>query len=320
MEPLRVAFLGPAASFSHQAAVESFGPSASLYPKLSFADAFASVQNTEADFAIIPFENSTNGSVVQTLDLLADRKDLYKDVKVCGEHYLTVHHCLLARKDAFPSNPPDYSSITKLYTHPQAWGQCEIFLSKHFKGVERQDVSSTSKAAEIVLKTPTELSAAIASKFAAEYHGLAILAENIEDKADNTTRFLVLRNVKSERTAQITFDQVKGPVIQERSELAVPRKTLISFLLRQNAPGALADALLVFKDHGMNLTSISTRPSHRQAWRYVFFVEGQRVLTDENKEAVDRILQSLRAVTDSCRDWGTWKDQLLRAQAENGSN
>lgn len=248
---------------------------------------------------------------MQTLDLLADRNSLYNDIQVCGEHYLTVHHCLLARKD---TSPP-YASITKLYTHPQAWGQCEIFLSKHFKGVERQDVSSTSKAAEVVSKATSEVSAAIASKFAAEHHGLDILAENIEDKADNTTRFLVLRNLSSERTARITFDQVRGPVARERSELAVPRKTLISFLLSQDAPGALADALLVFKHHGMNLTSIGTRPSLRQAWRYVFFVEGQRVLTDENREAVDKILQSLRAVTEGCRDWGTWKDELVRSEA-----
>lgn len=253
---------------------------------------------------------------MQTLELLADRNGLYSDVQVCGEHYLTVHHCLLARKGAFPPNSNPYPTITKLYTHPQAWGQCEVFLSKHFKGVERQDVSSTSKAAEVVAKTTGELSAAIASKFAAEHHGLDILAEDIEDKADNTTRFLVLRNVRSDRTAGMTFDQVKGPVAgeQSESEVAVPRKTLISFLLSQDAPGALADALLVFKHHGMNLTSIGTRPSLRQAWRYVFLVEGQRVLTDENREAVDRILQSLGAVTESCRDWGTWKDQLVRSK------
>lgn len=226
---------------------------------------------------------------------------------MCGEHYLTVHHCLLAS-----SSDTNYPSITKLYTHPQAWGQCEAFLSKHFKGVERQDVSSTSKAAQIVSQESS--SAAIASRFAAEYHGLAVLAENIEDRADNTTRFLVLRNVRADQTARIAFDQVKGPMVLDGSEpAAVPRKTLISFLLNADKPGELADALLVFKNHGVNLTSINSRPSQRVAWRYVFFVEGERILTAENSEAVARILKSLESVTESCRDWGTWKDQLSRA-------
>lgn len=236
-------------------------------------------------------------------------------MRVCGEHYLTVHHCLLARKN--PSSQDngheDYPSIRKLYTHPQAWGQCDTFLAKHFKGVERQDVSSTSKAAEIVSQDDDGQSGAIASRFAAEHHDLTVLAENIEDRADNTTRFLVLGNIQSERTSRIYFDQVKGPVRVDESEPAVSRKTLISFLLSQDAPGALADALLVFKAHGVNLTSINTRPSLRQAWRYVFLVEGERVLTAENSEAVARIIHSLEAVTECCRDWGTWKDQLSRS-------
>lgn len=291
--------------------MESFGASAKLSPCVSFADAFAAVQRLEADYAIIAFENSTNGSVVQTLDLLADRDNLYPDVRVCGEHYLTVHHCLLGHRAN--TSPADYGTITKLYTHPQAWGQCDAFLAKHFKGIERQDVSSTSKAAEIVSQEGGR-SAAIASRFAAEHHGVAPLAENIEDRADNTTRFLVLGNAKSERTSRIAFDQVQGPVRMNESEPAVPRKTLISFLLSQDFPGALADALLVFKDHGMNLTSINTRPSRNRAWSYVFFVECQRTLTAENIEAVARILNGLQALTESCRDWGTWKDQLSHGE------
>lgn len=242
---------------------------------------------------------------MQTLDLLADRSSLYNDLKVCGEHYLTVHHCLLARKD---NGPTDYTSITKLYTHPQAWGQCEKFLSAFFKGIERQDVSSTSKAGEIAATEAT--SGAIASRFAAEYHGLNVLAADIEDRPDNTTRFLVLGNVKSERAARISFDQVKGPVILTPTEPPVPRKTLMSFSLSGDAPGALADALLVFKAHGVNLTSINSRPSLKRAWQYVFFVEGERILTAENQEAVEKILRDLQTVTESCRDWGTWKDQL----------
>lgn len=256
---------------------------------------------------MIPLENSTNGSVVQTLDLLADRDNLYKDVRVCGEHYLTVHHCLLVRKSAFPSGQPSYDSVTRLYTHPQAWGQCEAFLSEHFKGVERQDVSSTSKAAEIVSACVEERSAAIASRFAAEYHGVDVLEANIEDKLDNTTRFLLLRNKQSERTSRLAFEDVKG----DQSALITTRKTLISFTINQTSPGALADALLIFKTHGMNLTSINTRPSRKRPWDYVFFVECGGILTSRNEEVVGGLLSSLRAVVENCRELGTWKDQLL---------
>lgn len=254
------------------------------------------------DYAIVPVENSSNGSVMQTLDLLADPAGLYPEVKVCGEYYLTVHHCLLARKAQ-----ESLTSINQLYTHPQAWGQCERFLAHHFKGVERQDVSSTSKAAELVANETTERSAAIASRFAAEHHGLAVLEENIEDKANNTTRFLALRNVNSERTTRLPFEKVK--VLPTPSPTA--RKTLVSFMVHQNAPGALADALLIFKNHGMNLTSINTRPSQRIPWQYVFLVECQMAPSDDGQGAVTRVLAGLKDVTENSRLLGTWNSMGL---------
>ncbi|KAL4917919.1 Prephenate dehydratase-domain-containing protein [Aspergillus aurantiobrunneus] len=308
MAPLKVTFLGPPASFSHQAAVDAFGHSFDLIPCLSFADAIAAVQNGEAEYAIVPFENSTNGSVVQTLDLLVDCNDNYSDVKVCSEYYLTVHHCILARKGLFPPGQPDYSSITKLYTHPQAWGQCEKALAKNFKGVERQDVSSTSKAGEIVSNTTTEVNAAIASAFAGDHYGLDILEKNIEDINNNTTRFLVLRNVKSEHPTHFHPKSVKGSAPQKQtSPASKTKKTLISFMVRQDTLGTLADALLIFKDYGMNLTSISTRPSQIQAWKYVFLVESE---TDWDKEVVSDIMDSLRKVTENRKHLGTWASQL----------
>ncbi|GES66977.1 chorismate mutase/prephenate dehydratase [Aspergillus terreus] len=308
MELVSTTFLGPIASFSHQAAVEAFGTSAKLFPRPSFADAFAAVQQQDADYAIVPVENSTNGSVVQTLDLLADPDGAYQDVQVCGEHYLTVHHCLLARKGVIPAGGKDYSAITKLYTHPQAWGQCENFLRKHFKGVERQDVSSTSKGAEIVAKETDEPSAAIASRFAAETHGLEVVEENIEDTANNTTRFLVLRNIQSNRTSQRSFDDIRA------SQAASPgpqakHKTLITFMLREDAPGALADALLVFKQHGLNLTSINSRPSQKVNWKYIFLVECQGMSSDKG-DAAARVVADLQRVAEACRYWGTWTNRL----------
>lgn len=224
---------------------------------------------------------------------------------------MTVHHCLLVHKGAFPGGWASYDgSITKLYTHPQAWGQCDKLLSQNFKGVERQDVSSTSKGAEIVSKEPTEKSAAIASRFAAEHHGVDVLKENIEDRADNTTRFLILRNFQAEHTTQL--DQTTA---QDESGENSTCKTLISFTIDHTSPGALADALLIFKAHGLNLTSINTRPSLRCAWQYIFFVECGRTPSDTNKDAVVKALHDLRQATVACRDLGTWKDQLGKAKA-----
>lgn len=306
-----MAFLGPNASFSHQAALESFGATAELFPCLSFANAFLGVQQQEVDFAVIPIENSTNGSVVQTFDLLADRDNLYSDVRVCGEYYLAVHHCLLVRKDAFTPTQPDYHLITKLYTHPQAWGQCEQFLSKYFKGVERQDVSSTSKAAEIISTESSEASGAIASSFAAQFHGAHILEANIEDQHDNTTRFLILRNVRSAHTASTSFDFVKNQSVSNHVDLGRSLKTLLSFTVKHKEPGALAEALLIFKRQGLNLTSMNTRPSLRRPWQYIFFLECHRDPTSQlGEDAVTQVLSKLRNVTESCRHIGTWRDQL----------
>ncbi|EEP79182.1 predicted protein [Uncinocarpus reesii 1704] len=309
---LRVAFLGPLGSFSHEAAVASFGSEALLLPQSSFHDAFAAIQSNSADYAAIPLENSSNGAVVQTYDLLADREKLYGDITICGEYYLAVHHCLLVKQSGNKSSlgvPKDittdarYKSITKLYTHPQAWGQCEKFLSKHFKGVERQDVSSTSKAAEIVSQETDGHGAAIANKFAAEYHKLDILAQNIEDNPENTTRFLLLRNKKAQNTAQCNREP--------RQSLGKPKhKTLMSFIVDHNSPGSLADALVIFKQHGMNLTTINSRPSGIHPWQYVFFVECQPTSETWSDDLMDNVIEDLKAVTKSSRHLGSWSDAL----------
>ncbi|OJD23535.1 hypothetical protein ACJ73_05113 [Blastomyces percursus] len=364
---LRVTFLGPLASFSHQiakadlnqlefpikqAALDLFPTTTTtpttttfttrtvtLLPKPSFADAFAAIQSTEADYAVIPFENSTNGSVVQTLDLLADRDGRYNDIVVCGEYYLTVHHCLLVRNEDAASDPENiYPRISRLYTHPQAWGQCEAFLSKHFRGIERQDAPSTSKAAGIVAKyggttSPTlgscgddnatgndseGIPAAIASSFAAAHHNLSILAANIEDRADNTTRFLVLRNRNSEptreaegadfyptATATTSTDPTTTPTAPPTK-----LKSLISFMIAHGTPGALVDALTIFRRHGLNLTSIVSRPGQIRPWQYIFFVECERVLGVHEEDVVERAMGELEGKTSCCRDLGSWGDRL----------
>lgn len=265
------------------------------------------MQNESADYAVIPFENSTNGSVVQTLDLLADRTGLNSNISVCGEHYLTVHHCLLRHKTTRPLGREDYKSITKLYTHPQAWGQCESFLRKYFPGVERQDVSSTSKAAEIVSKDESGESAAIASKLAGVHHGTEILDENIEDRADNTTRFLILRNSRSEHSVDVSRYLLNNA----KKDTNAKRKTLISFMIEHSSPGALADALLIFKAYGLNLTSINSRPSLIRPWQYIFFVECEQISESHSSDSMKATLDDLTQICKACRDLGTWEEEIV---------
>ncbi len=282
----------------------------------------------------MPFENSTNGSVVYTLDLFADRESLFPDISVCGEIYHDVHHCLLGHLPPFPPStlnaildgmrsPPQCSTPTpldpnpqpspakpecnlenveRIYTHPQAFGQCEIFLQTYLRGRERIDVSSTSKAAEIVANDPSGRSVAIASDGASQVHGLDVLGRNIEDKSNNTTRFFVLRKRldrdvidKSSRYASINGEQ---------------QKSLVSFTVDHKSPGALADALEAFRMEGLNLTSINSRPSRVEPFQYIFFVEfeGSRML--DTKAKVDRAFVELERHTITWRWLGSYKDEL----------
>ena len=243
---------------------------------------------------------------------------------VCDEIYLPVHHCLLGHipKDQHtsktvvdPQGTPqptearvkplhDLKNIKKLYSHPQAWGQCKLFLNTHLKKVERQDVSSTSKAAEYVAQDTTGTSAAISSRLAADLNGLDVLAEGIEDNKENSTRFFVLRHRSGADFAQNQTDVMEN-VEMERY------KTLVSFTVSHSEPGALADSLAVFKKYKLNLTSINTRPSGEAQWHYIFFVEFMgRKCEDGEGGAVNDALAELGKVARSCRWLGSWEDAL----------
>ncbi|KAF7904546.1 hypothetical protein EAF00_001880 [Botryotinia globosa] len=248
-------------------------------PAIGIPDVFEAVQSGKAELGVVPFENSTNGAVIFTLELLADRHSLYKDVTICGEAYLDVSHCLLGYVSTAdspvmsgtctpttstpspvkPKTTPlsSLNHIQRIYTHPQAYGQCEAFLGTYLKGVERLDVSSTSKAAEIVKADKTGTSAAIASSLAADIHTLDILAKGIEDRDDNTTRFLILR---------------KG-VDTSATKVDVAAKSMVTFTIDHRTPGALADVLDCFRRYQVNLTSINSRPTKIVPFQYIFFVE-----------------------------------------------
>jgi prephenate dehydratase len=284
-------------------------------------DVFDAVQSGAVTRGIVPFENSTNGSVVQTLDLFADRLRSYPDISVCGEAYLSIHHYLLGHNaldstDIQGLNPSidsaqqprtrplsDLGHIKNLYTHPQAFGQCECFLSAYLKGVERHEVSSTSKAAEIVSKDSSGTSAAIASKVASEMLKLDVLAEGIEDRDDNTTRFLVLRKGLPEETTnktEPTSSKAKG----------TKHKTFVSFTVGHANPGALAEALAAFKPYHINFTSINSRPSRMLPWHYIFFVEFDGSKLNDEDGKVNAALKDLAKVAKEWRWLGSWRNRL----------
>ena len=276
----------------------------------------------------MPFENSTNGSVVYTLDLFADRQYEYTNVYVCGEAFLDVHHCLVGHESSSaeklespgditpttdhpsPSRPrvkplTNLHSVTRIYSHPQAFGQCEAFLSSYLKGIERQEASSTAKAAEIVSTDSTKTFAAISSKLAAQMNDLDVLAEGIEDRDDNATRFFILRR-----------DPAPGDYgandVQQHKDEQRKWKTLVAFTINHKVPGALADALMVFKTHALNLTSINSRPSRIVQWHYIFFVEFEGKREVNGAGGVNSALEELQAATEGCRWYGSWIDKASR--------
>jgi prephenate dehydratase len=302
-----------------QAALDAFSSEdVTLSPQITIADVFSAVQSGTAYRGVVPFENSSNGSVVFTLDLIGDLHGKHPDILVCGESYVAVKHCLLGHASTSPNqqttntvqiddtftNPLatpvcDLSKIKRLYSHPQAWGQCKAFLATYLKGIERQDVSSTSRAAEIAAADKTGESAALSSHVAASLFGLDVLASSINDRIGNTTRFLVIRRKDS---AVLPPSSPRG---------SNDWKTLVTFTIDHANPGALAHCLAVFEKFDLNLTSINTRPSGVENWHYIFFVEFKGRKEDGREEGrVNTALGELDAV---CREWrwlGSWENRL----------
>ncbi len=235
--PPRIAYLGPAATFTHAAARKNFGEGSEYLPAGSVGGVFRDVETSVADYGVVPIENSLEGAVTYTLDMLLD-----SPLQVCSEIFLRVSHCLLANTSL--------ERIKTVYSHPQVFGQCRGFIHKNLPGVELIEVASTARAAELAVAN--EHTGALASQLAAEIYGLKILRHHIEDSAGNITRFLVIGR------------QPAGPSGRDR--------TSILFSLPHRA-GTLHDALNVFKDRGINLTKIESRPSKKKAWEYYFFVD-----------------------------------------------
>ena len=250
--PERVAYLGPEGSFTHQAAESRFGAMSEYLPINAIASVFKSVEAGRAKYGVVPIENSIDGVVGETLDLLGK-----SELKIVAEMYMPIHH-------SFASLEEDINNIKKIYSKDIAFGQCRNFLQEHFlEDVELIPVESTAKAAKLAAKERG--SAAICSNIAAKLYNLPILFENIEDVHTNTTRFIVLSNFKNARSG---FD-----------------KTSILAKLADR-PGALVRFLQDFDEAKINLTKIESRPAEDKDFNYWFYIDFDGHIDDENVQRV----------------------------------
>jgi chorismate mutase/prephenate dehydratase len=239
-EPLKVAFLGPEGTFTQSALLNHFGHSVRALALGSIDEVFHEVEAGSADFGVVPIENSTEGTVNHTLD-----RFLTSPLKICGEVELRIRHHLMGTMGAL-------ARVLRVCSHPQSLAQCRQWLDEHLPGIEQVAVSSNAEGARRA--RDEQGSAAIAGETAAEVYGLKVLAAEIEDRADNTTRFLVL-----------------GRKLFAAS--GADRTTLLVSVGHTDAPGALHRLLEPLARHRVSLTRIESRPSRRRKWDYVFFMD-----------------------------------------------
>lgn len=252
--PLKIAYLGPEATFTHLAAQKKFGSSVEFIPSKSISDVFADVEKQRTNYGVVPIENSTEGVITHTLDMFID-----SDLKICSEVLLEISHNLLSNSK--------FDEIKRVYSHPQAFAQTRNWLENNLK-VEYIETSSTAEAAKRAAKEAG--TAAIASELAASIYKLQILRANIEDRSDNFTRFLVIgNNINNVSTGH--------------------DKTSILFSVKDRV-GVLHSILKPFATHKINLTKIESRPSKRQVWEYVFFLDLDGHIEDKKiKDALSEL-------------------------------
>ncbi len=254
-EPIRVAFLGPEATFTHMAAVEHFGQSAAFAAKQDIATVFRDVETGSADFGVVPIENSTEGVVNYTLDTIVG-----SDLKICSEVIIAVGQQLMSAEK-------DLSQIRTVYSHPQALAQCRTWLLKNLPKAELVSTDSTAAAAERATRESGV--AALASSLAANTYGLNILAKNVQDLVNNQTRFLILGEHEASKTGK--------------------DKTSIAFVTKDQ-PGILYHLLRHIAVAKINLTKIESRPLKTRAWEYMFFIDLDGHVNDTRvKKALEKM-------------------------------
>jgi len=242
-KPLLIAYLGPEATNTHAAAMKKFGASVDYHAMATISDIFTAVEKGEADYAVIPIENSTEGSVRETLDSFVE-----SDLKIASQIYLEISHALISNSNL--------EKIEKVYSKDQALAQCRHWLQRHLPHAQLIDAPSTARAVQIAKETPG--TAAIAGELAAQFYEMPVIARAIQDKADNTTRFFVLGKKPS------------GPVGGGRDMTSF----LISLGDEASAKsGALLKMLMPLAERGINLSKIESRPSKKRPWDYYFFID-----------------------------------------------
>jgi chorismate mutase/prephenate dehydratase len=266
-KPLEIAYMGPRASFSNLAALKKFGSQVNYVACDNILEVFQNVDKGHCDYGVVPIENSIEGAVTHTFDLLVD-----SDLKICSQILLEISHNLLSKTTI--------DKIKTIYSHPNVFGQCRNWLHDHLPKAERIEVSSTTRAAQIAAKRKN--SACIASILAAKVYNLNILKKNIEDSVHNITRFLVISTVDVPTTGK--------------------DRTSILFSIKDKV-GALQDMLSPFRKNGINLTKIESRPSKRKAWDYYFFVDFEGHRQDKH---VARALKQLESKCNSLKILGSY--------------
>ena len=248
IQGMEVAFQGEPGAYSQEAAMGFFGPSVETGPFDTLEEVFAAVQEGTLPYGIIPVENSQVGSISRSYDLLLD-----SDVMVRGETQIKVSHCLIANKGA------TLESVKKVYSHPQALGQCQGFLKR--MGYEVIPSYDTAGSVKLIKEQKIQDGAAIASATAAQIYDMKILANEIEDNPNNTTRFFILSGKDSPPTGN--------------------DKTSVVFLL-QHKPGTLYEVIRIFADRNINLTKIESRPTRQKPWEYNFYLDFEGHRKDAN--------------------------------------
>ncbi|HBI24013.1 MAG TPA: prephenate dehydratase [Nitrospiraceae bacterium] len=254
-QPLRVAYLGPKATFTHLACMKQFGFFANYIPVGSIREVFSEVERGRADYGVVPIENSTEGVVNHTLDMFIE-----SNLKITSEVLQEVSHHLLSLSGVT-------EDIKCIYSHPHAIAQCSTWVHNNLSHVPIVEVSSTARAAEMCMDDPS--GSAIASELAAQLYGLKIVKNHIEDYTNNYTRFLVIAKNNVQKSGR--------------------DKTSVMFSIKDRV-GALYNVLKTFTENDINLTKIESRPSRKKAWDYVFFVDLVGHIEDEKvKKALGKL-------------------------------
>ena len=274
-EPLKIAFLGPEGTFSQQAVLKHFGHSVRALPLISISEVFEEVQSGHADFGVVPIENSTEGTVNNTLDMF-----LNSPLKICGEVELRIHQHLMGAMHGL-------EKIERVCSHQQSLAQCRQWLDEHLTGVERVPVSSNAEAARRA--RDEDGTAAIAGQAAAEVYGLNVIVPEIEDAQDNTTRFLVI----GRKLFSASGDD---------------KTTLLISVGDTQSPGALYRLLEPLARNSISMTRIESRPSRRRKWDYVFFID---VVGHAEAAPLKHALEDLKERASLCRVLGSYPAAVL---------